>query len=481
MREVQIYMVNKETIEVYNEMGKNLAKLNTNRGSSSKQLKGFVAELTNTADSNVDRIQRGIGARECVIDDNGSADAVIKYMNGQTGRSIQDKCGYAFSDYKRFLVNGKYDGQILRINNDHPIFENEKQLEELNKLAKEHGVKIIQSQVSAQKNEQIANAMYFEGNIRSKLNLDNNAPLTAKFIARKKQAEYITSDVCKNVDSVITDAKDTIYKTAEKLGNEEFARINQQSQDAAVAAMSVAAITSIVDNAVQTARGEKTKEQAVKDSVKTVAETGITRYTQKTISQITENVIQKTMGEGIPKPASGKIGNDITVITVKTGQQFAKYCKSEISVDEMLENSSQILTEQIVQFAGGMLFSAIPIPGSEFIGRYIATVLYHSSIQVKMDKKDFDRYISFMQNLSIETTREIDRYREKFSEYTQEYNSNAIKQMNHAFELLYKGMSEDNVDKASQAIEVLANMIGETVNDVTEDFIFGDDGCWVGE
>ena len=39
----------------------------------------------------ITRKEAGIKARECVIDNNGNADAVIKYANGQKGRENRKK------------------------------------------------------------------------------------------------------------------------------------------------------------------------------------------------------------------------------------------------------------------------------------------------------------------------------------------------------------------------------------------------------
>lgn len=464
----------KEGLEVYEEMNKELEKLNTSRGGSSKQFKGFVAEITNTTEANIKRASKGIAAREHVLDNNGPADAVVHYSNGQLGYSIQDKCGYNGSQIKNMIRDGKYDGQRLRVNSDNPIFDSKHvhQLNQINQMADEHGIKLEKSLVSGEENERLGKMMSVEGNIRSKFNMESNAPVTAKVYTRHKEAEYIASEAKKNIDNTIDNVNDSVNNIVENIGGENLAQIHQESMNAAVGAMSVAAITTLVDNSVKVARGEKTKEEAIRDSAKTIGETGIARYTQKTVSQIAENVINKTMQESVLKIMVGKAGNDTAVVVVKTGQEFVKYCRSEISVDDMLENTSEIIKEQIVQFIGGMVFSVLPIPGSEYIGRYVATVLYHSSKQIKMEQEQFDNYISFMESISRETTKEIEMYRKEFAAYTTEYNAKAMQQMNKAFGLLEQGMSEDNVEKASEAIETIANMVGETVSDITEDSLY---------
>ena len=52
-------------------------------------------------------------------------------------------------------------------------------------------------------------------------------------------------------------------------------------------------------------------------------------------------------------------------------------------------------------------------------------------------------------------------------------------QINKAFDLLDAGMFGNDVEKSSQAIEMLANTIGETVSDITEEMLF--DTFWKGE
>lgn len=127
-----------ETHEEFRHLKTEMSKINTERGGGASGLKGFYAESTNAAYDNLNRIDAGIGARQIVIDNNGDADAIIKYTNGQFGREIQYKNGYQYSKHKEFLSSGKYDNMIYAVNNDNPIFDNPKQMETLNALAKEH-------------------------------------------------------------------------------------------------------------------------------------------------------------------------------------------------------------------------------------------------------------------------------------------------------------------------------------------------------
>ena len=153
----------------YKKMQSDISKINPNRGGSPKQSKGFYAEVINATENNLDRIKNDIKARVIVIDNNGASDAIISYANGQTGREIQDKVGYTYSQLKQMIENGKYDDMIFSINKDHSFFSNSKQLDSLKEVAKKHNVKIISSEVSEKEVLALAKAASIEAEIRQNL------------------------------------------------------------------------------------------------------------------------------------------------------------------------------------------------------------------------------------------------------------------------------------------------------------------------
>lgn len=126
----------KDIITEFGKMAEGMSTINVNRGAGN--IKGFYAEYVNVANDNIFRGASGINAREVVINNNGPADSAIKYQNGQTGRLIQDKCGYTKNQHMKFIQDGKYDGYIYRINSDNPILKDEN----FRKLCKEHNIKI---------------------------------------------------------------------------------------------------------------------------------------------------------------------------------------------------------------------------------------------------------------------------------------------------------------------------------------------------
>lgn len=117
-----------EVHKEFRNMKTEMSKINTQRGGGPSGLKGFYAESANATYDNIRRIEDGIQARQIVIDNNGAADAVIRYANGQLGRKIQYKNGYQYYKHKEFLSSGKYDNMIYAVNADNLVFSNPKQL-----------------------------------------------------------------------------------------------------------------------------------------------------------------------------------------------------------------------------------------------------------------------------------------------------------------------------------------------------------------
>nr|MBP6126150.1 hypothetical protein [Leptotrichiaceae bacterium] len=128
------------------ETGKNLSKLNVNRGN----LKGFVFEHRATEELN----NMYLGNKKAmVIDNNGLFD--IKVMkNGRTVNKIQAKCGYESSvtDLARY----KQKNSKVLINNDAINLE---------KTAKFQGVKYEKSSVTNNEVNRLSNTMKLESKI----------------------------------------------------------------------------------------------------------------------------------------------------------------------------------------------------------------------------------------------------------------------------------------------------------------------------
>jgi hypothetical protein len=181
-----LYVVeeSKDAINEYAKMAEGMSKLNVSRGGGN--IKGFYAEFANTAESNIERANKGLKSKEIVLGDNGVADAQIKYKNGQWGRTIQDKCGYTKYKHRDFIESGKYDNMIYRVNVDNPVLDDPEFL----KLAKEHKVKVVTGE-SEKNMEVLAEAAKKEGQLRQTFHLSNNAPLVSQLNALSREMKYI--------------------------------------------------------------------------------------------------------------------------------------------------------------------------------------------------------------------------------------------------------------------------------------------------
>ena len=207
-------------LDEYKKMRDGIENVNPNRGSSPDKTKGFYGEIVNATENNLDRIKKGQKARVEVIDDNGAADSIIKYANGQTGRAIQDKVGYNYFQIKQMIKSGKYDGMVLSLNKDNSLFQDEEKLNECIKLAKAHGIKIESSYVTEKETHRLAEAALVESKIRDSIGLDKTK---APIVATGYTANKMITDGVEDIESYIKN------KT-EYFRSEEFIKMTKMRQ-----------------------------------------------------------------------------------------------------------------------------------------------------------------------------------------------------------------------------------------------------------
>lgn len=138
------------------ETGKNLAKLNVNRGN----LKGFVFEHRAAEELN----NLYLGNKKAVVIDNNSLFDIKIMKNGKTVNKIQAKCGYENSITD--LTKYKQKTSKILINNDAVNLE---------KTAKIQGIKYEKSPVTNKEVSKLSNTMKLE----SKITNSKNAPITS--------------------------------------------------------------------------------------------------------------------------------------------------------------------------------------------------------------------------------------------------------------------------------------------------------------
>ena len=284
--------------------------------------------------------------------------------------------------------------------------------------------------------------------------------------------------------------QDTINQTGKALGkvSGEFTEIQVESFNAAKSAALVATITAVVDNTNDVLNGNKTEQEALRDVAVNVGEVGATVYVQKNIQGITTRVISNMEKNAVPR-VTGNLGSslinqapdmsgDIANVVIKTGEYFKKYYDDEIDADQMLEYTSQTITEQVVAFAGGFVGSFIP--GGEMVGRYVATVLYNATRAVSFNKKQYSEYMAFMSAVAREASSQINWYRESFSEAVRKSNDKMTRKMVNAFKLMDEGYLNNDVEKATAGINDLADLI-DAKGDVEQIDMSFLESNWIGE
>lgn len=425
----------KKAFEEYNHMEQGIAELNTSRGGSPNRLKGFIAEQMNTADSNVDRIQEGVAARECVIDDNGPADAIVKYKNGQLGRPIQDKCGYDYYYYKKILSEGTYDGMILRINGDNPVFENEQQLKVLSELAREHGVKIERAKVTKAKVEKIAELASKEGKIRTAFGMKNTAPVTAKMVSTQKKMEYAVSDANRFVSEQVS-----------KFLPEDVAEINRAGLDSAMKTAAFAAALSVSQNLFRVVEGDKAFDEAAKEILIDTSSSAVIAYATGAASKAL----------GFENQSDAAI---LVTGTVQISRQVFSYVSGDIDERQLLDNVSQtaayLAATYIGKTIGGTIGSAAGPLGTvvgQYVGELITSAVCSEVISIIQQEKAAKKYNQKMLALAHHAESEIRLSQERVQLLINDKNREFLNKISAGYDRLVNGIALNDMDMASAGI-----------------------------
>jgi len=393
----------KEKLEVYGQMREDIANVDVNRGASSDRAKGFYAEIVNSSEENISNINKGIKARQIVIDDNGNVDAKVKYSGGNYGRGIQDKCGRSFNStkVKSLIESGKYDGQILRINCDSVIFMNPEKLEELCKIAKKHNIKIVAASTSEREMHFLAKAAKTEVNIRKNIGLSGKASLTATTYVTAKVVSDSANYAVKTAGDVIigktslNDLKENIANNNNQkaciqtyISNKEkdFKALIEKNPDIG-RQIGMSTETKIVSNhAIKLFSGKENLSEASAEVV-----VGIVSYeVEKNVNQILNDVSQKTI-EIVSKEASKKAANEgtrkfleslakdnqfIKMVdgTIRVSKLAYKFFVENISVEELVIGACKVGCDIALGYLGGEIGADIGKTAGAVVGGLIGGV-----------------------------------------------------------------------------------------------------------
>lgn len=76
-----------------------------------------------------------------------------------------------------------------------------------------------------------------------------------------------------------------------------------------------------------------------------------------------------------------------------------------------------------------------------------------------------------MRELANESSRKLEQTRRDFELYTQNYNRELLQKMYDAFNCLDEGYMLNDYNQASDGLEMISNIIGETTMDINEEYL----------
>lgn len=454
-------MNNNQVHEEYKKLGEKMSQLNTQRGGSADGLKGFYAELANSTENNVEKIEKGIAAREEVIDNNGPADAVIKYKNGSLGREKQYKSGYSFPQHKKNIESGKYDNQIYSINKDNPILNNPKELETLKSLAKKHNIKIEVSKVPDSEMKVVAKAAQLEGKIRNEVGLDQTAPITSNVYSGTKElmhsAQNLNNDVQNINNTVISQAGEVISSIQN--GSKEFVcGVSDALENSVIPLMIVG-----TQDLIKLAKGEMTMKEAVEDVGGVGLKIAVTGGSMRVASYALSGFIEQssnTMLKAIAK--SNQIGTVIVVGTI-IARATSKYVSGEIDGEQFFEEISSEGLSLVVGIVGG----AIGGPIGTVIASTACSIMVSSIHSLKQSYKSIDRmqsqYLMTLDRISNRMINEIKESRERLKKVYIDEKKKWDKSVEMGFDMIISGTLNNSMEEISKGINSIMKLFGAEV------------------
>lgn len=452
----------------FKQLKSGLADINTQRGGGPDGVKGFYAEHINAAYSNLERIDKGIAARERVIDDNGDWDAIVNYSKGNTGRPIQDKVGYTYSYYKNKLSSGQYDGGTLRINPDNPVFSDEKKLKDLKEIAKQHGIKIEEGKVTEKELKTLAKAAGVEGKLRSKAGLDQTAPVTASLYVTSKEMEYAV----KNAKEKVAEVNSYIYDTTSKFLSENAAQINAVGIQQAESAAGFAAVFSITRNTMAVLKGEENFGQATKEVVTDVASAAVMGYATGAISN-----------------ALGVAGGDASLLingTIQITKQMTAYLNGSINEEVLVKNVAELGVQLSAAYIGravgksiGAMAGPIGILVGQYVGEMISTAVCADVMSTIKASKEFEKQNQKAISLYRNAEREIRASQERLEELIQKENNELLEAIAKGMDSIAHGIMNGSYNEVESGLACIGQKFGVNLemlqeNRVTYENLFDD-------
>ena len=449
-----------EVHEEFRNLKTEISKINIQRGGGSAGLKGFYAEHVNAANDNISRIESEIDARQIVIDNNGDADAIIRYSNGQFGRKIQYKNGYQYSKHKEFLSSGKYDGMIYAINKDNPIFSNQKQLETLNALAKEHNIKLVQASVSDKEMQILAYAANLEGNVRSSMGINATPKIILEIYVDVKEVEYYFEKI-KEKQAVVNNF---IADQTSLFLNEDLARINSAGINQALSTAQFAAAMSVAKNALSLIKGDEESETIAKSVLKDISTAAVMGYATGTVAEFI----------GIEVNDAAFLVNG----TIQISKQICAYANGNINERQLLQNVAETSVYLTAAYIGKSIGGAIGSAGGsvgmfvgQFIGEMVTTAICSTVIETIDREEKANKHHKKMLALAHRAETEIRKSQDRLVILVRNENSQFIDALNNGYDRFIDGLLNYNYEKASMGLSVIGEGFGVDAEKLTQGYV----------
>lgn len=430
-----------EVHEEFRNLKTDMSKINTARGGGASGLKGFYAENVNATYDNLERINNGISARQIVIDNNGDADAIIKYTSGNFGREIQYKNGYSYSKHKEFVTSGKYDNMVYAVNSDNPIFSNPSQMEILNALAKAHNIKLVQAKVSDKEMQILADAACFEGTIRTSLGLDAPPKIVLELYVDVKEVEYHFNKAIErqvSFNSYIADRTSTFL-------NYDIARINSAGINQALSAAQFAAALSVTENVLSVIKGEKEFKDTTINVIENISKAAVMGYATGVMSDV---LVTKT--GAAPLLVNGAI---------QISKQLSAYMNGEIDEDHfvrtVIENSVNLTAVYLGKTFGGAICSAAGPAGifvGQFIGEMLTTTFCSAIIDAIRTERNNNAYHNKLLALAYRAESEIRESQDRLIILVNNDNNRFINLLNTGYDEFIDGILTNDYKVASAGL-----------------------------
>lgn len=445
----------KEVHKEFRNLKHEMSQVDINRGSDANKLKGFYAEAANATADNIRRIDSGIAARQVVIDNNGNADTIIKYANGQYGREIQYKNGYTYSKHKEFLTSGKYDNMIYAVNQDNSIFSNEKQMEELKKIAKEHNIKLVPAMITDSEMKILASVAKFEGNLKGKIGFDDKPTLTLELYANSKELSYHYNELLKKKNSF----NNYIANQTSAFLTEGLVGINSAGISQALNAAQFAAALSVAKNTLNIVKGDEDISEAAREVLKDTSKAAIMGYVTGATAEIA-NIANM---------------NDAALIVngaIQITQNVCSYVNGEITEQELLQNTAEttvyLLNAYVGKTLGGMIGAAggpLGILVGEFVGEIVTTMVCMEITNTIKVSKEFEKENAKKNALYRKAEREIRESQVRLRTLIQQENEELIHDIKAGFEQMLQGIEENSYDKVRTGIVTISTKFGLSEHD----------------